>query len=254
MPAPRKGVVPLSPARKIVCEMLRHAHRVPTLPQSYELNVAALADVRQRCSDPPSWLTIFMRAYGLAAQRRPELRRVYIPWPRPHLYEHPFNEAAVLIEREWQGETIVLAAKVQRPETTPLQQIAAAVREYTTAPVLSVSDFRQLLRLGRLPAPFRRFAFWQTLYLSGYKRCKRFGTFMISSLGNLGATQLHPIAPMTSYLTFGPIRPDGRVTVVVVYDHRVMDGRSVAHSVQELDRALHGEVLDELRGLSRAAA
>jgi pyruvate/2-oxoglutarate dehydrogenase complex dihydrolipoamide acyltransferase (E2) component len=59
---------------------------------------------------------------------------------------------------------------------------------------------------------------------------------------------------MTSYLTFGPIRADGQVQVVIVYDHRVMDGRSVARCVQDLGRVLHGEVLDELHGLARAAA
>jgi hypothetical protein len=234
--------------------MLRHARRVPTVPHSYELNVAAVADVRRRCPDPPSWLAIFLRAYGLVALRRPELRRVYIPWPVPHLYEHPINEAALLIEREWQGEPVVLAAKIRGPETTPLTQIAAAIGEYTTAPVESVSAFRQLLRLGRLPGPFRRFAFWQTLYLSGYTRCKRFGTFMVSSLGSLGATQLHPIAPMTSYLTFGPIQADGRVTVVIVYDHRIMDGRSIARSVRELNQVLNREIVDELSSLARAAA
>src|SRR5205823_5801021 len=139
-------------------------------------------------------------------------------------------------------------------ETTPLPQIAAALRAFAAAPVESVSAFRQLLRLGRLPAPLRRFAFWQTLYLSGYKRCKRFGTFMASSLGGLGGTQVHPIAPMTSYLSLGPVRPDGRVAVVIVYDHRVMDGRTVARCAGELGRVLHGAVLDELRGLARAAA
>jgi hypothetical protein len=234
--------------------MLRHARRVPTVPHSYDLTVADLADARRRCPDPPSWLTIFLRAWGLVAQRRPELRRVYIPWLVPHLYEHPISEAGVLVERDWHGEPVVLAAKIRGPETTSLAAIGAAIRAAVTAPVESVSSFRQLLRMGRLPALFRRFVFWSTLYLSGYKRCKRFGTFLISSLGDLGGTQIHPIAPMTSYLTFGPIRPDGRVRVVIVYDHGVMDGRSVARCVHELQRVLHGELLDELHGLARAAA
>jgi hypothetical protein len=238
----------------MVCELLRHARRVPTVPHAYELNVADLAGARRQCTDPPSWLTIFLRAYGLVSARRPELRRAYIPWPVPHLYEHPTSMAGVTVEREWHGEHVVLAAKVRSPEEQSLTSIAAALREFATAPVESVSSFRQILRLGRLPAFCRRFVLWQTLYLFGYNRCKRFGTFMISSLGSLGGTQLHSIAPVTSNLTFGPIRPDGRVTVVIVYDHRVMDGRTVARCVQELERVLQTEVLDELRALARAAA
>src|SRR3954451_24294105 len=125
MSEPRKGVrVPLSPARKVVCEMLRHARRVPTVPHSYELNVAVVADARNSCPDPPSWLTIFLRAYGIVTWRRRELRRVYIPWPVPHLYEHPVNDAAVLVERDWHGEAVVLAAKIRGPEAAPLSWIA----------------------------------------------------------------------------------------------------------------------------------
>ena len=62
-----------------------------------------------------------------------------------------------------------------------------------------------LLRVARYPALLRRFLFWLTLNCSGYKRCKRFGTFVISSLGNHGCELLTPDLPLTSYLTFGLI-------------------------------------------------
>jgi hypothetical protein len=103
------------------------------------------------------------------------------------------------------------------------------------------------MRLGRLPGFLRRFVFWQTLYLSGAKRATRFGTFMVSSYGSLGAEQIHPLAPFTTLLTFGPISSTGEVVVKVIYDHRVMDGRTVARALCSLDEVLHNEIVAELR-------
>src|SRR4051794_12609147 len=68
MPDPRKGVrVPLSPARKMVCELLRHGRRVPTVPVSRELDVAAALAARDRHPARPSWVAVFMKAYALVA-------------------------------------------------------------------------------------------------------------------------------------------------------------------------------------------
>ncbi|HEY1377789.1 MAG TPA: hypothetical protein VGF55_13405, partial [Gemmataceae bacterium] len=126
------------------------------------------------------------------------------------------------------------------------------LRQFRETPVEQVGAFRQILRLGRLPWPARRFVFWQTLTLSGFKRAKRFGTFMVSSQGGLGADQEHPIAPVTTYLTFGPIR-EGRVTARLIYDHRVMDGRDIARALVDLEAAVNGEVVAELQAPPLAA-
>ena len=47
---------------------------------------------------------------------------------------------------------------------------------------------------------------------------------------NLGAESLHPLSPLTTTLTYGVVRPDGTVPVRVVYDHRVMDGGTIARA------------------------
>jgi hypothetical protein len=166
------------------------------------------------------------------------------------LYEHPHSVCALVVEREWQDETVLLGAKIRAPEEMPIEQIHQHIRRLKEAPVWEISDFRQALRIGRLPWLLRRFTFWQTLYLSGFKRAKRFGTFMVSSYGSLGAEQLHPLSPHTSLFTFGPISPSGEVVVKVIYDHRVMDGRCVARCLSDLEKVLHTEILAELRSLA----
>ena len=244
----------LSPARKVVMELMHHARKVPSIPLSRTFNVADLVVARKEAAPPPSWVAIFMRAWSLAARKHPELRRALIPWPWKHLYEHPHSEAAVLIERDWEDEKAVLGAKIRAPEEATLQDLTERIRYFKDAPVLEVSSFRQLLRLGRLPWFILRFAFWQTLYLSGFKRAKRFGTFMISSHGSQDVEQEHPITALTTFLTFGPISENGDVVVRVIYDHNVMDGRSICRAFHELDRVLHGQILVELRDLRRQAA
>lgn len=247
MSQPRKGIrVPISPARAMVGELLHHAVQVPSLPLSREAKIADLVAERNRASDSPSWIAVFMRAYGLVSRRHPELRRALIRWPWPHFYEHPESECAILIEREWRGEAVVLGAKIRSPENMSIAEIDKNLRRFRHAPVESIGYFRQILRLGRLPWPLRRFTFWQSLHLSGFKRAKRFGTFMISSLGNFGVEQHHPLTPLTTYFTFGPIR-DGRVNLKIIYDHRVLDGRSVARALADLESILNEDLLVELR-------
>lgn len=253
--AAAKGTrIPLSPARKMVIEMLRHARRVPSIPVARTMNVAAAAAARREAEPVPSWTAVFIQLYGLVARRFPELRRALIPWPRPHLYEHPHSVCAVVVERAWRGETVLLGAKVRAPEDAPIDAIDRHVRHFKQAPVWDVGDFRQALRVGRLPGFLRRFTFWHSLYLSGATRAKRMGTFMVSSYGSLGAEQVHPLSFHTTLLTFGPISPAGEVVVKIVYDHRVMDGATVARCLRDLDETLQTDIVAELRGLRRAAA
>jgi hypothetical protein len=238
----------------MVLEWMHHARRVPSLPLARELDLGGLPDARRQTPTPLSWVTLFAKAYALVARNHPGLRRALIPWPRPHLYEHPISEAAFLVERHWQGEHVVLGAKVRGPEHLPLSDLDARLRRFRDAAVLEVSAFRQVLRLGRLPGLLRRFILWQSLYLSGYKRAKRLGTFMISSLGNLGVEQYHPLSPLTTYLTFGPIGPNGRVVAKIVYDHRVLDGREVARCLVDLEQVLRTDIVAELHQARARAA
>jgi hypothetical protein len=251
----RKGVrLKISPARKLVCELLRHARRVPSLPLARTFDLGDVAAVRQALPVTPSWTALFLRGYALTARRHPELRRAFIRWPWPHFYEHPWSECAVLVEREHEGETVVLGAKVRAPEFQTVAEIDDYLRHVAEAPLQEVPCFRQLLRLARLPGLLRRFVFWHVLHCSGFKRAKHFGTCMVSTLGNLGVEQFHPLTPLTTYLTFGPVSPAGEVTVKIVYDHRVMDGRTVARALKDLEHVLRESILAELRGLlSRAA-
>src|SRR5262245_17550016 len=111
----RKGIrVPVSPARTMVMEVLHHARKVPSLPLSRDMNVREVAAWRKACG--VSWTAVFLKAYGQVSQKHRELRRAWMRWPYQHFYEHPTSEAAILVEREWQGEQVVLGGKIRSPE------------------------------------------------------------------------------------------------------------------------------------------
>jgi hypothetical protein len=252
---PPRGVrIALSPVRKVALELFHHARKLPSLPLSRVLHVPEVVAARHKHPEPPSWIAIFMKAYGLVAQGHPELRRAYIPWPWPHFYEHPQSECALLVEREWQGEQVLLGATIAGPEKQSLEAIGSHLRYLKQAEVLKVRPFREILRLGRLPAFLRRLILSRFLYLSGYLRARRLGTFIISSLGNFGVEQHHPLTPLTTYLTFGPISLTGEVTAKIIYDHRVMDGRKVAHCLVDLESILRTDLVRELAADRRQVA
>ena len=239
--------LPLSPARKMVMEILHHARKVPSLPLAKTLNVGRLATLRHHMDSPCSWMAIFLRAYGLLSQRCPQLRCSLVGGFRSRLYEHPTSSAAIMVEREWEDETQLLGARIDAPEHLSVAELDEMLRILREEPVPSVHSFRQWLKWGRRPSILRRLAFYYAFNLSGRTRAKKFGTFAISSLGSLGVEQFHPLCPLTTYFTFGPIQKSGDVVAKIIYDHRVLDGRDVARCLGDLDGILNKIIVNELR-------
>ena len=80
------------------------------------------------------------------------------------------------------------------------------------------------------------------------------GTFGLSVYSSHGAESLHPLSPLTTTLNYGVIREDGTVPVRIVYDHRVMDGATVARALALLEQTLNQDIRAELVGTSSARA
>src|SRR3954454_12119743 len=95
--------IPLSLPRRLVGDLLHFARQIPSVPVQRRMNLAQLVSARAALQPRPSWAAIFLKAYGQVALARPELRRAYLPYPRPHLYEYPHNIASVAIERIYGG-------------------------------------------------------------------------------------------------------------------------------------------------------
>jgi hypothetical protein len=188
-----------------------------------------------------------MKAYALVGAEHAPLRRSLLEFPWARVYEHPWMNCALAIERTYLGEAGVFVGIFRAPEQQSLVQLQQAVDWYKNETLEKVGFYRMALRFSHIPRPLRRFLWWGTLNISGYKRCKRFGTFGLSSYGSLGAEQVHPISPLSTTLTYGPIDPvTGHVVVKLIYDHRVLDGAYIARRLLDIDEALKGPILAEL--------
>jgi hypothetical protein len=239
--------LPLTGPRRFIGDLVHFAHKVPTAPVSRIFDVSSLFEPRIRHSARPSWACLFMKAYALVGAQHGPLRRAYLEFPWPRVYEHPWMNCALAIERNYLGEDGVFVGLFRAPERQTISQLQDALAWYKNEALEKVGFYRQALRFSRMPTPLRRLFWWGTLNLSGHKRCKRFGTFGLSSYGNLGAENLHPISPLTTTLTYGPIdRATGRVVVKLIYDHRVLDGAYIARRLADIEEALVGTVREEL--------
>ncbi len=244
----------LSVPRRIMGDLLAFARAIPTVPVQRQINVARAAAARAMMPDAPGWCAIFTKAYALTAMRFPELRRAYLSFPRPCLYEHPHSIASIAVERHHEGENAIFWGHLRQPDLKPLGELQALLHRYKNEPVRSFGLFRRLLLVGRFPTILRRLAWWIGLNVSGRNRARYVGTFGVSVYSGLGAESLHPISPLTTTLTYGTIAPDGSVPVRIVYDHRVLDGATVARVLAELDSVLNREIVQELEQKPHALA
>lgn len=249
----RGRVVPLSVARRLVCDLMHFARGVPSIPVQRRMILAPVVAARAAAAGRPPWPAIFAKAFARVADEVPELRRAYCKFPRHHLYEYPRSVAAVVVEREFDGEKSLFTILVKDPAGKPLAEVGRAVREAQAAPVESVKAFQRALRVGRYPRPLRRLLWWVGLNCGRF-RANYFGTFLITAYSARGAESLHPLSPLTFTLTYGPIAADGSADVRLVYDHRVLDGATVARALARLEEELNGAICDELRAMAPPAA
>src|SRR5262245_33041574 len=92
---PRGLTLPLSVPRRLVADLVHFAHRIPTVPVQRTLDIRELAETRAQLDPRPGWCAIFTKAYALVARELPPLRRAYLEWPWPRLYQHPHSCASV---------------------------------------------------------------------------------------------------------------------------------------------------------------
>jgi hypothetical protein len=254
MPQPVGRKIPLSLPRRFIGDLMHFAQRVPSVPVQRRMNLAPVVAARQAAASRPSWCSIFTKAFSLVAARWPELRRAYLSFPAPHLYEHPVSVASIAIERKFQDEDAVFFGYIATPEQRSLMELDVQLQHLKEQPIDKIGSFRRVVRISSLPRPVRRLIWWAGLNTWGRKRAHYFGTFGVSVYASLGAASLHPLSPGTSTLNYGVIDAQGQVDVRLIYDHRVLDGATVARALADLEQTLCGEIVNELRYYQKVEA
>lgn len=247
----RGRMIRLSIPRRIVIDLLYFAKGIPTVPVQKRMQLAPLVAARAACADRPRWTALFTKGYALMARDFPEFRQAYVKLPWPHIYEYPTSNATVIFERDYRGEPGLFSISVKDPARQPLTEIGRQLHYASTAPVESIKDFRRTIQFARLPKPLRR-AFWWICLNFARQRGNYFGTFGVSVYSALGAESLHPLSPITTLLNYGVIDKNGSLDVRIIYDHRVMNGATVARALARLEEILNTVVADEVRTLPQA--
>jgi len=234
----------LSRPRRFIEHVTALASSVPTVPVQRRMKLLSVAQARI-AAGRPCWPALFLKAYGLVAQRMPELRRAYLGLPWPHLIEYPLNVANVAIERDYEGEPAVFFARFGEPGNDSIAHLDELMHEYATRPINEIKRFRKQMRVAGLPRSLLRMGLRLAMNLPRM-RPGLFGTFGLSVYSSLGSESLHPLSPLTTTLTYGVIDDRGEVNVRLIYDHRVLDGATVARALAALEGELKGRVLAEL--------
>lgn len=237
----------LSPVRRLVIDLTRLA--APTVPVQRAMNLAPLIAARAGLNDRPPWVAIFVKAYALLSDEMPILRRAYVKLPTPRLYEYPVSTASIVIERDLGDEMAILTYLMRDPAKLSVGEIARQIRHAKTAPLMEITSFRRMMELARWPLPLRRLIWWLGLNI-GRQRGNYFGSFGFTVYSGLGAESLHPLSPLTATLNYGVIGEDGKVTVRIIYDHRVLDGSDVARALERLEEKLTGPLVAELKAMA----
>ncbi|MGY3234397.1 hypothetical protein ACVWZ4_005083 [Bradyrhizobium sp. USDA 4472] len=236
----------ISLPRRLIVDLMRASMGVPFVSLSRSLDIRPLLEARAGAAAPAGWAAMFVKAFALVARDEPVLRTVYAKWPWPSFYEFRNSVASVAIARVENGEECVMPQRIAAPEAITLAAIDAEIRRAKTAPVDDVPMFRKIMRVTRLPLPLRRL-FWTVGLNFGRQRGNWFGSFAVSSVSAYGGGELHPITPGPFIVSYGLVKSDQTIHVVIRWDHRVTDAAPIARVLTRLEQVLNTEIAAELR-------
>jgi len=248
----RGTVRKISIPRRLVADLMHASIRVPFVSLARPLNLRQLLEARALAARPPGWAAIFVKAFSLVAKDEPVLRTLYAKWPWPGFYELPRSVAMIAIARVEDDQDCVLPQKVPAADELPLSEIDAQIRHAKNAPIGEVPAFRKILRVTRLPLPLRRFM-WLIGLNFGRQRANWFGSFAVTSVAAFGAGELHALSPGPFVLSYGVVKPDQTIDIVIRWDHRITDAALIAKALTRLEQVLNTEIAAELRSQRQQA-
>ena len=264
MPRPAHPVTcsRFSAARACVSDVARLAQEIPLFPVERAMHLGPLAAARAAVAHAPAagntrigWAAVFLKAYALVAREMPLLRTWLVRgFPggglrlTPRLATAAESVATLAVNRTENGEDRLFWGRLAAPDARPLPEIQRFVMDCATKPIEEM--FKRQLELEMVPGFLRRTILRWNMNSFSRKRAVRIGTFSLSTLAGLGATnRFHPTICTTS-LSYAPLDAEGRCLVTLIADHRVLDGAVVARALARLEEVLCHDLLAELRGLA----
>ena len=240
----------LSVARRMVADFVWAVSDIGRVSVTRPVAFRDLMTARGKLAAPPSWTAMFVKGFALVAAEIPELRRIYLRLPWPHLYEYVDSTVCVMHERLIMGDLGLLPLRFHQPNTVALQELSEMIRDAAAAPLEKTSLHRKLVAVARLPLLVRRLIVSICMNIPRLRR--ELGTYGVSSAArwrtDLGTSR----TPQPSLLSYGPADAGGTVVVRLTFDHRVFDGALAARALARIEEVLNSSILEELRDLAKS--
>lgn len=189
------------------------------------------------------FVPVFLHRIRPTLLRYPVCRQILrdAVFPKLVTFEHPFVK--ILRDTTLEGQRIVIPSVIELNEKSDLNDITLALEQ---APGPSRTDPPHRL-LKTLPLPVSRILA-RRLEKSWEKRVQTQGTFSISSMRHLHVRSSFPLINTSMGITIGSVeeskltRGDGSVsksvTLVLAFDHRLIDGAPAAEFLNDLKSGL----------------
>ncbi|XZE34941.1 hypothetical protein SH501x_000417 [Pirellulaceae bacterium SH501] len=233
--------------RLTVLDILAASRSVPAFPLHRQFRLASVEEARKGAAAKIGWTAIFIKSFATLCTEVPALRDLFVRLPVRHLYRHPHSVASVSVHRlDDRGNERLIWGQIRNAESLSLVEIQRELSRMATAPLREV--YKDGLILERFPVLLRRIAWWCAMRFSGRKRAKHIGTFSISSLGGQGCLNAHHPLVTSASFAMGPLSADGTMEVVMLCDHRAMDGMLGARALLRMEEILNSTIISELEG------
>jgi len=242
---------------------------VPTY-MFYEIDMTWAESLREQLKEKGVKVTataILLKAIGIAQRLHPASRTAILPWGRTVT----FNDivAGFTVERYVGQQPAVFFGAIASPDSKPLVQVAEELRAYGEEEISAIPQLDIEDRFNNMPWLFRRFILWLGMRFPKVRLRYMGATFGLSSLGKFGCRGLIPPCVSTSTFGVGAVEPravvrEGAVvvrpmmTLILNFDHRLIDGAPAARFMQDVQKLLEGDlqsyIEDELHLLETATA
>jgi hypothetical protein len=240
----------LSVARRMIADLMWAVSDMGRVSVTRPVAFRDVMAAREKLAAAPSWTAIFVKGFALVAAEMPELRRVYLRLPWPHLYEYTDSTVCIANERWIMGDLGLVPLRFHKPDAIPIGQLGEMIQRAAAAPLEETRFHRQLVAIARLPLLARRLIV--SLFLNVPQLRRKLGTYGVSSAARWRADLGTSRTPQPCLLSYGPADADGNVVVRLTFDHRTFDGALAGRALARLDEILNSAILEELRGLAKS--
>lgn len=239
----------------------------PSVPATlfYDIDMTWSEALRKKFNDAGRKVTvtaILVKAIAIAQRNHPATRTVWLP--NSKLLQINRLEAQFTVERFIDEQPALFFGTVKMPDLKPIVAINNELHSYASDPIESVPQLEIEHRFSKYPWFIRQIIIFLGMRIPQLRLEYMGATFGISSLGKYGCRNMISPSVITSMFCVGevkdrPVAIDGKVVIrpilslVLNFDHRVIDGAAAARFVTDIIKLLEGgleeHVKDEVNGL-----